>query len=80
VIVIANVILIVILILLLPLVLNTYQLEATAAASIEITTEGLIKLINSLTNGKSPVPDGIRKPDLLVDVSCVPKTDISSIN
>jgi len=47
---------------------NTLQLETTATAPIEIITEGLIKLINSLSNGKSPGPDGTRKPDLLVDI------------
>ena len=47
---------------------NTRQMETTGEDSIEMTVDGLIKLIQNLPNGKSPGPDAIRKPDLLVDI------------
>ena len=36
--------------------------------NIQVSTEGLVSLIRRLLNDKSPGADGIRKPDLLVDV------------
>ena len=35
---------------------------------IEISEDGVAKLIISLGNGKSPGPDGIRKPDLMINI------------
>ncbi len=35
----------------------------------EISANGIAKLILDLPNGKSPGPDGIRKPDMLVDLA-----------
>ena len=35
--------------------------------SIEVTTDGVIKLLNSLKSGKSPGPDALRKEDLTID-------------
>ena len=43
------------------------QLEGKSD-EIEISSNGLTVLINGLKNGKSPGPDNIRKPDLLVDI------------
>ena len=36
--------------------------------AIEVSVKGVTKLITSLGNGKSPGPDGIRKPDLMINV------------
>lgn len=36
--------------------------------NIEISDDGVEKLIISLGNGKSPGPDGLRKPDLMIDI------------
>ena len=49
---------------------ETVKLDTNDAIAdpIEVTTEGLIKLINSLTNRKCPGADRICKPGLLVDV------------
>ena len=61
---------------------ETVKLNTNDADSIEVTTEGLIKLINSLPNGKCPGPNRTRKPDLLVDVtmSALCLKHISSLN
>ena len=40
-----------------------------AANNIEITSQGIEKLIQNPKNGKSPGPDGLKKEDLLVDCS-----------
>ena len=47
---------------------ETVKLDTNHAETIEVTTEGLIKLIDSLPNKKCPGPDEIRKPDLFFDV------------
>ena len=51
--------------------------------NIEVSIEGLVSLIKGLANGKSPGPDGIRKPDLLVDVeitaACLQKIYTASL-
>ena len=44
---------------------------STDTDDLEISVEGVKKLIASLANGKSPGPDGIRKPDLLIDIEAV---------
>ena len=41
----------------------------TEAECLDISMEGVAKLFVDLSNGKSPGPDRIRKPDWLVDLS-----------
>ena len=48
---------------------NFTRVQTDAQDSIDITVEGVAKLIHELPNGKSPGPDGIRKPDMLIDMA-----------
>jgi hypothetical protein len=41
--------------------------------SLQITVAGVEKLLLSLKNGKSPGPDGLRKPDLTIDTKLIAK-------
>jgi len=60
------------------------KLAYTEKNQVEIFPDGIIKLIQNLPNGKSPGPDSIRKPDLLVDVQmsaiCLKHVFQASIN
>ena len=44
------------------------RVQTDAQDSMDITVQGVAKLIRELPNRKSPGPDGIRKPDMLFDV------------
>ena len=49
------------------LVQTKISLAMPFQASIEVTTDGVIKLLNCLKSGKSPGPDVLRKEDLTID-------------
>jgi len=44
------------------------RIKTDAQDYIDVTPEGVAKLIQNLPNGKSPEPDGIRKPGMLIDL------------
>ena len=49
------------------------KIEVSRKENAEITIAGVAKLISELPNRKSPGPDGIRKPSMLIDLACTAK-------